>query len=163
MNNVISSFKFKPITVKTLRTKSSKPKGVKAYCVCIEDEKGEYKAHVNITDGLDCTDTLVIPFTLDSYILKGKTNVFSKKPDKKGKFTRYIRSKEDATHFPGLPEIYTPFRTNYVYVGHVIKVDGHYMFKVDDFIDHYINAYNLVPDIKLNIVLPNNKDEYIPT
>lgn len=149
---VLTGFKFKPVHIKknVVKHRSNRVSN-QLYCVCVKEDD-EFKAHVNITSELEFPDTLVIPFTEDSYNLKGKTDIFTKVPDKNGKYTRICRTSVHAEQFPNLDELYTPFREMYVYSGYIVIVDGHHEFEVSNFVDHYVNANYLVPNIKLNIV-----------
>ena len=149
---ILTGFKFKPIHIKKQRNKSSSTHVSKRlYCVCIEESPENFKAYINIPSDLEFPDVYVIPFTKTSYNLTGKTDIFSRYPDKNGKYTRLCRTKVHANSFPNLEELYTPFRDRYVYSGYIVNIDGQHEFEATEFIDHYINANHLVPNIKLNI------------
>lgn len=77
-------------------------------------------------------DLLVLDFTEESYNLKGVTSVFDRKPDKNGKFTRYIRNESRCRVFPGDPERLVPFCNNWVCSGYIVKRDGKLMFDFND-------------------------------
>lgn len=151
MINLSIGFKFKPAKVEKTNKHKSNKISKKTYCVCVEEEVGIFKAYINIPSSLEFPDTLSIPFTKNSYSLKNKTVVFSKNPDKNGRHCVYIRSKTQAYSFPGLEELYTPFRDRYVYSGYIVKNENkQHEFEIIDIIDTYANASNLVPNIRLN-------------
>lgn len=74
-------------------------------------------------------DLLILDFTEESYEIKGVTSVFSREPDKHGKYTRYIRNEVHAKFHPGSPERYTPFCRNWVCSGYIVRRDGKLMFE----------------------------------
>ena len=152
MINLLSTgFKFKPAAVKKHHTENRHNViSRKVYCVCMKNDNNEFVSLVNIPSDLEFPDTLEVPFTKESYNLKGKTDIFSKEPIDNGKYIRLSRNKIHANMFPNLEEIYTPFKEKYVYGGYLVKIDGHYEFNMIDFEDHYINANHLVPNIRLN-------------
>lgn len=158
MTNLISTgFKFKPATVRKQRVEHNHSViSRKLYCVCMNNENDEYIAYISIPSDLEFPDTLSVPFTKESYNLKGKTDIFSKEPIDNGKYIRLSRTKVHAEIFPNLDEIYTPFRGMYVYGGYLVKTDGHFEFNMTEFVDHYINASHLVPNVRINI---NNYEE----
>lgn len=128
---------FKPAVPKKKRPKSSFSKLTDLiYCLCVEEEPNIFKAHVNIKGNREIPDILVIPFTEDSYDLKGKTKVFTVKKDKQGKRICIHRDKIRSIVYPGNSEIYTPFNNNYVYSGYVVKQEEHHYFKVSDIYEH---------------------------
>ena len=69
-------------------------------------------------------DLLVLDFTERSYDLTGKTNVFSRTVDSKGKRIRFIRNLINAKFMPGLPEQYIPFAPNWIVRGYIVKDNG---------------------------------------
>ena len=160
MSILANNFKFKPVVVKKQNNKPKTNKISKlVYCVCLEETPNNFIACVNIPSELEFPDTLNMPFTEDSYTLKGKTNVFMKKLVK-NKHIRICRDKISATHAPGLEEIYTPFRDKYVYSGYIVNFGTHLEFMVNEFVDHYINAAHLVPNINLDIKDNMKENEY---
>ena len=127
-------FKFKFKQVEKPKTKHKVKKSKYLHCVCIKEDDGFY-AHINISDNDEDNKeyaNLVIPFTKESYSLKGKTKIFSIKPDKDGRILTILRDKTLSILHPGLDTIYTPMRDKFVYGGHVIEIDKKHYFDVVD-------------------------------
>ena len=110
----------------------------KVYCLCVEDENepNNFMAHINLKNKDEFTDVLVIPFTSKSYELQGKLNIFSKTKDKHNHIVRIIRDNTQAKLSPVDPELYTPFRNNYVYSGYIVKVNDKHYFDVRECYDN---------------------------
>ena len=77
-------------------------------------------------------DLLVLDFTEESYELKDVISVFDRKPDKNGKYIRYIRNEVHAKNFPGSPERYVPFCRNWVCSGYIVRRNGKMMFDFNE-------------------------------
>lgn len=151
MNKILlTGFVFKPVELKKHKPNHNSKNCHKLYyCVCVEKEPNVFVAHLNLKNDLEFPDILEIPFTAQSYDLKGKTRIFTKQKDKNGKSTYIIRNISDATHFPGLPTQYTPFRHKYVYSGHIVKSEKGHEFDVIDIIDYMSLCTHLISDISL--------------
>ena len=89
-----------------------------------KDEEGIYKFSISMENNPLYPDLRVFDFTERSYDLTGKTNVFSRNPNKKGKYTRYIRNEANAKYMPGLPEQYVPFAPNWIVRGYIVRDQG---------------------------------------
>ena len=89
-----------------------------------QDENGTYKVSINMENDPVHPDLLVLDFTERSYDLTGKTNVFSRTVDSKGKRIRFIRNLINAKFMPGLPEQYIPFAPNWIVRGYIVKDNG---------------------------------------
>ena len=89
-----------------------------------QDEDGTYKVSISMDNDPVHPDLLILDFTERSYDLTGKTNVFSRTVDDKGRRTRYIRNETHAKFMPGLPEQYIPFAPNWIVKGHIVKDNG---------------------------------------
>ena len=85
----------------------------------------------NIIDKVQ-PDLLILNFTEESYELKGVLSVFDKKPDKNGKYIRYIRNEVHARNFPGNKERYVPFCKNWVCSGYIVRRNGKMMFDFNE-------------------------------
>ena len=96
------------------------------------DENNIYKIAISMKNDPDFPDLLVLPFTENSYNLKGRKNVFSRTKDEFGKRTRYIRSEEKAKFHYGDSNRYIPFAPNWIVKGNIIRDNGILKF---DFID----------------------------
>ena len=88
-----------------------------------QDEDG-YKIAINMQNDPINPNLLVLEFTERSYDLTGKTNVFSRTVDDKGRRTRFIRNPMDAKFMPGLSEKYIPFAPNWIVKGYIVKDNG---------------------------------------
>ena len=89
-----------------------------------QDENGTYKVSISIDNDPVHPDLLVLDFTERSYDLTGKTNVFSRTVDSKGRRIRFIRNLINAKFMPGLPEQYIPFAPNWIVRGYIVKDNG---------------------------------------
>ena len=89
-----------------------------------QDENGTYKVSINMENDPVHPDLLVLDFTERSYDLTGKTNVFSRIVDSKGRRIRFIRNLINAKFMPGLPEQYIPFAPNWIVRGYIVKDNG---------------------------------------
>lgn len=89
-----------------------------------QDENGTYKISINMENDPVHPDLLVLDFTERSYDLTGKTNVFSRTVDSKGRRIRFIRNLINAKFMPGLPEQYIPFAPNWIVRGYIVKDNG---------------------------------------
>ena len=96
------------------------------------DEDNDYKIAISMKNDPDFPDLLVLPFTENSYNLKGRKNVFSRIKDEFGRRTRYIRSEEKAKFHYGDSNRYIPFAPNWIVKGNIIRDNGILKF---DFID----------------------------
>ena len=122
-------------TYKTNTDKKITTKLIRGICF---KEDNTYKIQIDVKclkpDIVDkgTPDLLVLEFTEESYDLKGVTSVFSREPDKRGKYTRYIRTETNARMMPGSPERYVPFCNNWVCSGYIIRRKGKMMFDFNE-------------------------------
>lgn len=131
--NKFSGFSIKP--VKKVRAKVSSTPIIKQvlYCkpVLVDDI---LVAHIN-TKGLDGYENVtILPFSKESFELKGKIHIFAKEKNKEDKYVHIIRSKDTAEMYPGNDEIYTPICENSLYKGYIIKSGKELVFKVTDYV-----------------------------
>ena len=89
-----------------------------------KDEDGTYKVSISMENDPVHPDLLILDFTERSYDLTGKTNVFSRTVDSKGRRTRFIRNPMNAKFMPGLPEQYIPFAPNWIVRGYIVTDNG---------------------------------------
>lgn len=135
--NQFSSFKLIPKkrTITRDGNKKLTPKLVRGICF---KENDDYKIQVNIKalkpDIIDKghPDILILDFTEESYELKGVLSVFSRKPNKDGKYIRYIRSESNAKFMPGSPDVYVPFCNNWICNGYIVRRNGKMMFDFNE-------------------------------
>ena len=89
-----------------------------------QDEDGTYKVSISMENDPVHPDLLILDFTERSYDLTGKTNVFSRTVDSKGRRTRFIRNTIAAKFMPGLTEQYIPFAPNWIVKGYIVTENG---------------------------------------
>lgn len=125
----VLSFKIKPIkSIKKKKESNALTKLSKLVKgVCRLDEDGNYKVQIKYNES-ENPDWLYLDFTENSYNLKGRTSIFTKTKDKKGKYTRIIRDKLTAIAFPGDSEKYIPFSPNWIIEGYICRIDGKLVF-----------------------------------
>ena len=99
--------------------------------VVIKDDEG-FKAKISINNEED-SDILLIPFTTESYNIKGKEVIFSKERIDDGRFVCLIRDKASSKLYNNV-ECYTPFRENIVITGNILRIDGKMYFRYKEFI-----------------------------
>ena len=99
--------------------------------VVIKDDEG-FKAKINI-DNEENSDILLIPFTTESYDIKGKEIIFSKERIDNGRFLCLIRDKASSNLYNDV-ERYIPFRENIVITGDIVRIDGKMYFRYKEFI-----------------------------
>ena len=132
-----SSFKLIPKkrTITHDGNKKLTPKLVKGVCF---KEGDDFKIQINVKafkpDIIDKghPDILLLDFTEESYELKGVLSVFNRKPNKNGKYIRYIRSESNAKFMPGSPDVYVPFCNNWVCNGYIVRRNGKMMFDFNE-------------------------------
>ena len=105
-----------------------------------QDEDGTYKVAIDMKNDQHFPDLRILEFTERSYDLVGRTNVFSRNVDEKGRRTRFIRNPLIAKYFPGLPEQYIPFAPNWIVKGYIVTDNGikKFDFKSLVGVDNYI-------------------------
>lgn len=105
--------------------------------LCIKDNE-EFKIQLNVKSlkpniiESGQPDLLVLPFTEESYNLRGVVSVFDKNPDKDGRYVRYIRNESQCKFFPGSKEKLVPFCPNWVCNGYIVRKDNKLMFEFNE-------------------------------
>lgn len=99
--------------------------------VVIEDDEG-FKAKIAVNNE-ENSDVLLIPFTTESYNIKGKEIIFSKERIDNGRFQCIIRDKVSAILYNDV-EHYIPFKKNIVITGNIVRIDGKMYFQYKEFI-----------------------------
>lgn len=99
--------------------------------VVIKDDEG-FKAKI-VVDNEENSDILLIPFTTESYNIKGKEIIFSKERIDDGRFRCIIRDKASAILYNDV-EHYIPFRENIVVTGNIVRINGKMYFRYKEFI-----------------------------
>ena len=139
MSKPLIGLSFKPVETKKRKTTSSKPHKLSKliYAVCVKDkETGEYRANIVIVGDPHRT-ILNIPFSLDSYSLKGKEKVFSIKLDKQTKkHICYIRTPREAILSGEKSRTVTPFCEDWVYSGYLVRIGKNNYFQIKEAVWH---------------------------
>ena len=99
-----------------------------------QDEDGIYKVAIDMKNDQHFPDLRILEFTERSYNLVGRTNVFSRNVDEKGRRIRFIRNLLNAKYFPGLHEQYIPFAPNWIVKGYIVNDQGHHKFDFKDLV-----------------------------
>ena len=131
--NKFSGFSIKP--VKKVRVKVSSTPIIKQalYCkpVYVDDT---IMAHIN-TKGLDGYEKVtILPFSKESFELKGKTHIFTKEKNSDDKYVHIIRSKDTSEMYPGNEEQYTPICENSIYKGYIVKRNNDLAFNITEYV-----------------------------
>jgi hypothetical protein len=138
----LSGFGFK-IQTKTIKRERKTILHRTVYCKCVKDEDGKFYADCYLVK--DGTPSYVrMEFTDESYVLKGKTSIFGRTPDKHGKIVNFIRSKQHANDFPGIDRVYSALCENQVFKGSVIEKQHKLYFDVKEHIGAYSMYFPLV-------------------
>lgn len=142
---ILAGFKFKAVPKKRTINKSDNNHKITklVYCVCHKESDGNYVAHIRLRNDPVYPDILSIPFTKESYSLKGKEKIFTKTCDETGRYTCIVRRKQEANLFPGSDKTYSPFRENCVYSGYIVKIKDKLYFDVSE----TLNNYRYCPEI----------------
>ena len=109
------------------------------------NENNEYVATINLRNDETNPDTLIIPFTKQSYELQGKEYVFSKNKDEYNHYICHIRTKENATMFPGLDTQYSVFKPKMIVGGYIVRIEGKYYFDYTQFVSFSENHSDYIP------------------
>lgn len=112
--------------------------GKKCHAIVIKDN-GALKARlisspVEEHDVFDISEFKVIPFTPNSFNLKGKTHVFLKRKDKYGHYICIIRNNVIANRHPGLTSQYNALREGLEVAGHIAKQGDDFYFDYENLI-----------------------------
>ena len=94
-----------------------------------------YEAHLAYKEDAN----LVVPFTEESFDLKGRTNIFSREKGERG-YDRIIRGEDYSKFFPGDATRYIPFAPNWIVNGYLVKIEGKLYFDFHDLVT--LNGYN---------------------
>lgn len=139
MPKPIIGLSFKPVETKKRKSTSTKPHKLSKliYAVCVKDEKtGEFRASIVVVGDPHRT-ILNIPFSPNSYNLKGKEKVFSIKLDKQTKkHICYIRSPREAVLSGETSKTVTAFCENWVYSGYLVRIAKQNYFDIKEAIWH---------------------------
>lgn len=132
MKELVHTFAIKAI-------KKSKPKHERAFVkigkrceAVVVSIDGTLKARLITSPVEECTELLVIPFTEDSFNLKGKTHIFLKEKDKRNHYICYIRDEFKAKLYPGSDTQFNSLVNGILVSGHVYRKDKQMYFKYEN-------------------------------
>ena len=139
MSKPIIGLSFKPVETKKKTRNTYKPHKLSKliYAVCSKDKSsGEFRANIFIIGDPHRT-ILNIPFSLDSYDLKGKEKVFSKRIDPQTKkHICFIRTPREAMLSGSKSRTVTPFCEGWVYSGYLVRIGKQNYFQIKEAIWH---------------------------
>ena len=133
---IIKTLSFKPIETKKKVRSSYKPHKLSKliYAVCSRND-GKYRANIIVVG--DHRTIINVPFSLDSYNLKGKEKVFSKRIDPQTKkHICFIRSPREAILSCSKSRTVTPFCEDWVYSGYLVRIGKSNYFQIKEAIWH---------------------------
>ena len=138
--NLFSGFRLKLAEHKPKRITDGYVKASNlVYGVVVEDANENLLVSVD-SDGNGTKDPIIIPFTPESYELKGVKNVFTKaKHD--GKRIWIVRNDFKVKFHYGSEEQYIPFDKGWTVKGYIVKKDNVKMFKLIKLVS--IGDYNV--------------------
>lgn len=128
------TFKFSPRIVKVKKASSKSVISGTLTCTAVKTSDDKWEAHVNTKHLQDYNDVTVLPFSEETFNLKGKNDLFSKEPDKNGRYTRIILDNVDCTMSPETSSMWTTLRDRHVFKGKIIKVDNQLFFNIKEYI-----------------------------
>lgn len=100
-------------------------------------------------------DITVMPFSNKSFDLRNKTNVWYKKPDKNGKYTRVDRNDIECHFFPGAEDTYQTMAPDRVFDGYIVIEDNIKKFDIANYKFIFKRNINLN-----NFIYKNRNDGY---
>ena len=132
MNNLISSFKFKPIKTKKVVNSVKRISSITQGLVIVD--KGVYYCNIFNDDNSSSSGDISLPFTDKSFELKNRETIFTKVYNNEDKKTRIIRTKVHSRTFPGDKNLYIPFAPNWIIKGYIVEISGKRFFDFEDLI-----------------------------
>lgn len=139
------TFKLNPIR-KTKPQNQIKNISSLLYCQACKKEDGTWFARVNTRGYKGYKDVTILPFSEKTFELKGKTNVFTHKKDKKGYYTRNIRTEQDSVSYPGNKEDYCALCDKCIFRGYIIKTINGICFDIIEYIGTYSKYGKLIDE-----------------
>lgn len=144
----LTNVSFKPVEKKQRHNTTSRyNKGRKLYALCTKDENDNFSAFIKIRSN-GVTQKFTVPFSKNSYDITDKTKIFSKTRDNYNHIVCIIRTEQQAKQFPGIPELYTPLRKDYVYSGYLIIENNKKYFDIDECLESINFAEHLLTNIE---------------
>lgn len=128
------TFKFSPRISKVKKASSKNVISSTLICTAVKTSDDKWEAHINTKHLQDYNDVTVLPFSDETFNLKGKNDLFSKEPDKNGRYTRIILDNVDCTMTPETSSMWTTLRDRHTFKGKIIKVDNQLFFNVKEYV-----------------------------
>ena len=119
--------------VKAVKNKSTSGKISRKCLAVVIIEDNVLKARITTSPVEEQPEYLVIPFTEDSYDLKGRTHVFLKEKDKYGSIC-IIRDIFEANINPGSLSQYDALKEKLLISGYIIRKEGKLYFKYEELV-----------------------------
>lgn len=116
------NFGFTGIVKPIIKKKAAKVHKKQVQAVVGIDENGNVVAKIDMKNGYEIGDTLVMPFTDCSLDLQHKTVIYSKDKQKDGRHLRIERSASSA--FFGYSDKFLPFKMGSVVTGYIVTING---------------------------------------
>ena len=133
------NFKIKPVVKEAKVEKKNKKHSTSNLTSGVVEltEDGDFV--VNVKDVNDNTKSIIYKFTGESYKVYGKTVLYSKKPDKKGRYTVILKTRNDALLSGDYSMFYNPFRPGSKVKGKILTILGEKYFDLVEV--QYPDAY----------------------
>ena len=120
-----------------------------AVVICVYEQ---LRARVNTSPVEDEPEYITLPFTEDSYNLKGRTHVFLKEKDEHGHIC-IIRDILSANRNPGSPSQYDSLKENLLICGYIIRKEGKLYFDYEELVA-FTERGNHITEPKINYDKP---------
>ena len=136
-------FSIKP--VKKIRSYNTSIKLIKnmLYCKPKRDEDGNWYAEVNTRGFEGYKDVTILPFSEESFRLKGRTDIFLKEKDNTGHFVHIVRDECQVRNYLN-PDIYCSLCENSIFKGHIIKDKDKIVFDIISYVGHIVQYSHLL-------------------
>lgn len=128
------TFKFSPRISKVKKAPSKSVISGTLICTAIKTSDNKWEAHVDTKHLQDYNDITVLPFSEETFNLKGKNDLFSINPDDKRRYTRIMLDNVDCTMSPNTSSMWTTLRDKHLFKGNIIKTDNQLFFNIKEYI-----------------------------
>ena len=124
------SFKIKPIIKPAKTENKTKKPSVSSLISGVVELTDNNDFVVSVKTPNNPYEEIKYKITGDSYSIKGKTVLYTKKPNKKGVYTVVIKSKNDALLCGEYSTIYNPFKPGSKVKGKILTIEGEKYFDI---------------------------------
>lgn len=128
------TFKFSPRISKVKKKDNKSVISSTLICTAIKTSDNKWEAHVDTQHLQDYDKITILPFSEETFKLKGKNDLFSINPDNQGRYTRIILDHVDCTMTPETSSMWTTLRDKHLFKGKIIKVDNQLFFNIKEYI-----------------------------